>query len=205
MVLETYEDYDLGGVAKGVDEGENVDGNLVESLFFRFFRSFLEVADWCVLAFAMIVFMQTFCFRSMNVVGPSMQNTLQNKDGVCVFNMPWNFKRNDIVIVNEYSCLGKTIIKRVIATEGQVVNIDGNGDVYVDGNKLDEPYVYSTRKTERKPFLKYPLKVGKGQLFVLGDHRDVSGDSRDLGCINYSNVVGRVFLRWWPLGSFRLF
>ncbi len=203
--METYEDYDLGGVAKVFDESEDVDGRVDDGLFVRFLRSFLEIADWFVLVFAMFVFIQTFCFRSMSVVGPSMQNTLQDKDGVCVFNMPWNFKRNDIVIVNEYSSLGKTIIKRVIATEGQVVNIDGNGDVYVNCEKLNEPYVNSTRKTERKPFLKYPLRVGKGCLFVLGDHRDVSGDSRDLGCVRCSDVVGRVFLRWWPLGSFRLF
>lgn len=92
----------------------------------------------------------------------------------------------------------KILVKRVIAIQGDFVNIDENGFVYVNGNKIEEKYIKEFRKGESD--IKYPLQVSDNNYFVLSDERDVITDSRseDIGLIKNENVIGKVIFRIWP-------
>lgn len=98
----------------------------------------------------------------------------------------------------------KILIKRVIATSGQWVDIDDSGNVYVDGTMIDEPYL--TSKSKGSCDIDLPYQVPDESVFVMGDHRDVSVDSRlqAIGCVKSDQVAGKLVLRVWPLNKFGL-
>ncbi len=130
--------------------------------------------------------------RVIVVSGDSMYATLWDGDYLLlmsnlIYHEP---QRGDIVVINMESF--DTIVKRVIATEGQTVDIDfENGIVYVDGEALDEPYIHNL--TTRSEGVSFPLTVAPGHIFVLGDNRYVSKDSRDpeIGQIDKREVLGK--------------
>lgn len=138
-------------------------------------------------------------FRVVVVVGPSMYDTLIQGDRLLlisslIYKEP---KQGDIVICSKNSFEnGTCFVKRVIATEGQEVYIDfEKNEVYVDGVLLDEPYVHSP--TNRDEGMEFPLTVGPGQIFVLGDNRERSTDSRSpqIGLVDKRQIVGKaIFL-----------
>ena len=148
----------------------------------------------------LLVFM--LLFRVIVVSGPSMKQTLQNGD--CIILLSSIFygqpKQGDIVVVSKESYKnGEPIIKRVIATEGQVVDIDFlTGEVKVDGVALDEPYINTP--TNRYEGVSFPLTVEKGCVFVLGDNRDNSKDSRspDIGQIDCREILGKALFLALP-------
>lgn len=149
------------------------------------------------LAVLMIVFL--LLFRVVVVSGSSMYNTLM--DGDCLLVISNLFcgdpKQGDIIVASKESFDdGAPIIKRVIATEGQTVDIDFEaGIVYVDGQALDEPYTYTPTTTHGAT--QFPLVVEEGCLFVMGDNRSISRDSRymEIGQIDCREVIGKaVFL-----------
>ena len=143
--------------------------------------------------------------RVVVVSGPSMNATLVDGDwlllvGNVLYQEP---KRGDIIVAAKDSFdNGAPIIKRVIATEGQTVDIDfNNGIVYVDGNALAEDYALTP--TTRPEGVVFPLTVEKNCIFVLGDNRDVSKDSRspDIGLIDKREVLGRAVFLVLPGGK----
>ena len=145
----------------------------------------------------MIVFL--LFFRVIVVSGDSMMDTLIDGDYLlCLSNVIYkNPQLGDVIVASKESFdNGTAIIKRVIATEGQIVDIDfERGIVYVDGLPLDEPYIRNF--TTRSEGVLFPLVVEEGCIFVLGDHRSVSKDSRhpDIGLIDTRQVLGKaVFL-----------
>lgn len=145
----------------------------------------------------LLVFM--FLFRMVVVSGPSMMQTLQDGDRLILLsNMFYtNPKYGDIVVASKDSFKdGEPIIKRVIATEGQKVDIDfQEGVVYVDDKPLDEPY--TNTPTNLKEGTTFPLTVQKGCVFVLGDNRNDSLDSRsfEIGQIDKRELLGKaIFL-----------
>ena len=95
---------------------------------------------------------------------------------------------------------GKLLIKRVIAVGGDSVDIDREGNVSVNGQKLDEPYV--TEKSLGECDIEFPFTVPEGRVFVMGDQRDTSIDSRNsvIGCVEKDQIVGKVLGKVWPLG-----
>ncbi len=138
----------------------------------------------------------TFAFRSVGVVGTSMYPTLDNRDRIILSAYYGEPQYGDIVVACQPSELDEnfpeSIVKRVIATEGQTVDIDFlNGIVYVDGIALDEPYV-AEKTTDREDF-KGEITVPEGCVFVMGDNRNNSTDSRDnrVGFIREEYIMGK--------------
>ena len=151
---------------------------------------------------AVIVLVSMLLFRVVVVSGPSMYDTLLDGDYLLVLSNLFyqEPKHGDVIIISKASFdNGAPIVKRVIATEGQVVDIDFElGIVYVDGQPLDEPYTHT--KTNLQEGIQFPLTVDEGCIFVLGDNRNSSKDSRNpqIGLINEHEVLGKVCMLFLP-------
>ena len=162
---------------------------------------FKDVKDILLIVCLFMVVYMLF-FRAVVVVGSSMFDTLASGDRLLVLNnlVYSEPKQGDIIVASKDSFRGgECIIKRVIATEGQVVDIDfKTGTVFVDGQALDEPYIYSL--TTRPEGMKFPLTVDEGCIFVMGDNRAESMDSRNptIGLIDEREVLGKAFFLIWP-------
>lgn len=146
-----------------------------------------------VAAAAVLIVVLLLPFLQIN--GASMAQTLQNGDLVVAVNNS-RYKNGDVIAFNYNNSV---LVKRVIALPGEWVDIDGDGNVYVDDKLLDEPYVYE--KDLGRCNIDFPCQVPEGQIFVLGDHRTVSVDSRNtaVGYVKEDAVVGAVVFRIWPL------
>ena len=150
--------------------------------------------------------------RLTRVDGESMDNTLQHGEILLIWSLGYTPQRGDVVVLNKTSALlpGWTephaIVKRVIATGGQTVDIDYNaGAVYVDGQRLDEPYIKEEMYLPySSTMLQTHWEVPEGSIFVMGDNRNHSTDSRDdqLGTIDTGYVLGKAVLALWPLDRF---
>lgn len=162
---------------------------------------FRDVRDILVVVCCFMVVYMLF-FRAVVVVGDSMYDTLASGDRLLVLNnlIYTKPKQGDIIVASKDSFRnGECIIKRVIATEGQVVDIDfSTGTVFVDGQALDEPYIHSS--TTRPEGMKFPLTVDDGCVFVMGDNRLKSMDSRDplIGLIDEREILGKALFLLWP-------
>ena len=145
-----------------------------------------------------VVLIFTFAVRIVRVSGESMRETLQDQDMLVVLNnwLCGGYEQGDIVILQRGDFYGgEPIVKRVIATEGQTVDIDFDaGVVYVDGTALEEPYTREPTWTQEGT--EFPLTVPEGCVFVMGDNRNDSDDSRDsaLGPVDTRCVLGRALL-----------
>ena len=164
---------------------------------------FLDYAEVFVFAFCAVILLFTFCFRLCSVRGPSMQDTLINGERLVVSDMFYTPERGDVIIFHETGeYYNEALVKRVIATEGETVTIDFEGGiVYVDGVALDEPY--TLEPTHRRIDFGDSVTVPEGCLFVMGDNRNGSTDSRDdrIGCVDERLVIGRAFFLLVPGGD----
>ena len=165
---------------------------------------FLVLHDFvCLLAAITVIFV--FVVRLVGVSGPSMTPTLQNGEFVLLLSnfLSDRYEDGDVVVAAVPSFdKGQPIVKRVIATAGQTVDIDFNtGEVRVDGVLLDEPYLKNPAFGECD--LALPYQVPDGRYFVMGDHRSVSVDSRSsaIGCVAEEQIIGKVAFRFWPLSK----
>ncbi len=162
------------------------------------------VYDWirCIIfAIAIVVIVLTFVFRLVEVDGSSMDDTLNNKDKVIVTNLFYTPHDNDIVVISHGEQYDKPIIKRVIATEGQTIKLDYENDkIIVDGVVIPESYIKGTTFSNRKGDYDVPEVVPKGKIFVMGDNRLVSLDSRykQIGLIDVNNVIGKAQVVAFP-------
>lgn len=166
----------------------------------------LEAYEWLesiVTAIVACILIFIFAFRIVNVDGSSMVPTLHDADKVVISRLFYTPKQGDIVVLTQKSFSDSSIVKRVIATGGQTVDIDfEEGVVYVDGVALDEPYI--AEKTHLRSDLKFPVTVEEGSIFCMGDNRNRSTDSRNsrIGTIDEGCVLGRVMFRIWPFSDF---
>lgn len=162
-----------------------------------------EVYEWMqCLVFALIfcVVLFVFFFRLVDVVGDSMNPTLENADKMVVSDLFYKPKQGDIIIFRKDEYKPEALVKRVIATEGQTVEIDFNrGRVYVDGKLLDEPYI--AEPTRNQIDFTGVQVVPEGCVFVMGDNRNESADSRDsrIGMVDERLIIGKVLLTVFPL------
>jgi len=161
----------------------------------RDFRKILisTVSSLIVVA-AIAVLVSMLFLPVLRVTGTSMTPTLQN-DELVVCRRKGSFESGDIVA---FYFNNKILLKRVIGTAGDVIDISEDGTVYVNGEILDEPYV--TEPAFGECDIKLPYQVPDNIIFVMGDHRTVSIDSRSttVGCISEEFVIGRVIMRVWP-------
>lgn len=168
----------------------------------------IRIFDLCssVIAAMVIIFVIfTFICRPTSVVGESMLPTLQNGDWL-ITTREKEYKYGDIVIVTQPNIHNEPLVKRVIATEGQMIDINiTSGQVFVDGVEIDEPYIKELTKTARDA--KFPLQVEKGKVFVMGDNRNNSSDSRSkgVGQIDTRYILGKARVRILPFGNFDIY
>lgn len=162
-----------------------------------------EVYDWiqCIIAaliFCVLLFV--FVARMVNVVGSSMYPTLEENDKMVISNLFYTPEQGDVVVLRKETFMEEPIVKRVIATENQIVNIDFDaGIVYVDGEALDEPYINAP--THDRENFDGPITVPEGCVFVMGDNRNASTDSRcaALGCVDTRYIMGKVYFTVFPI------
>ena len=166
----------------------------------------LQMIMGCMLA-AVVLFN---CFaRLTRVDGSSMDNTLKDGELMWVWSLGYHPEQGDIVVLNKKTAhfLGnRAIVKRVIAVGGQTVDINyAAGAVYVDGVPLDEPYIKETMYYSGNPFMQQThWEVPEGSVFVMGDNRNNSTDSRDnrLGPVDEDYILGKVVFALWPPAKF---
>ena len=144
--------------------------------------------------------------RIIGIKGSSMVPTFENRDSVIISNLFFTPQYGDVVVLRKDTFQKEPIIKRVIATEGQTIDIDFNaGIVYVDGKALDEPYVNSP--TNNQLDFTGKVTVPENCVFVMGDNRNDSTDSRCslIGCVDERYIMGKVLIRILPLNQFGKF
>jgi signal peptidase I len=171
-----------------------------------------EIVETLVLTLVIFFVIQTFVAQPYQVQQNSMEQTLEPGQYVLVDKLSprWDtYGRGDVVVVNPPATWTEDptpFIKRVIGLPGDMVEVKEDGLVYVNGTALDEPYTFTNEAGENEPTTssldQSRWVVPAGELFVMGDHRQKSADSRVFGPISTDNVVGRAFLRYWPLSTF---
>ncbi len=164
-------------------------------------KSTYEWIQCLLIALATCVVIFLFLVRVIDVKGTSMVPTLQNGDKMLVSGLFYKPKAGDIVVFkkDEYNP-NKALVKRIIATEGQVINIDfENGIVYIDGEAIEEDYINDLTKT-KLDFIG-PQTVPEGCVFVMGDNRNMSTDSRDkdIGMVDQRLILGKVYTVIFPV------
>lgn len=167
----------------------------------RFSQALKSTFGTVIVVAAIAVLVAAIFLPVLRITGTSMEPQFMPGDILVAYKTD-NLKRGEICT---FYYNNKLIVKRVIALGGDTVDISEDGLVSVNGNELNEPYV------QKNAFglcdLEFPFEVPLGQMFLLGDNRETSVDSRstDFGCISVEEVLGKVFLRVWPFNTFRFF
>ena len=152
------------------------------------------------------IFCLNFFFRLVDVKGTSMVETLQNGDKLIVTNFNYTPKPNDIIVISHGKEYAEPIVKRVIATAGQTLKLDYENDrILVDGVVIDEPYLDVSTFCNVEADYEIPEVIPDGMIFVMGDNRGVSMDSRDsrIGLISVDNVIGKAQFVVYPFSDFK--
>jgi signal peptidase I len=173
----------------------------------------LEIAETLVLTLIIFFVIQTFVAQPYKVQQQSMEHTLEPDQYVLVDKLTPRFgpyNRGDIVVFTPPAALapedGTPFIKLVIGLGGDTIEVR-DGSVYVNGTKINEPYLYADAPGDPVQATsvqgdQHNWVIPAGDLFLLGDHRENSSDSRVFGTVAVNKVIGRAWLRYWPLGVF---
>lgn len=175
---------------------EQLEEELKREKYKHRYRSVLRSTVYTlVIVAAVAVLTATLWLPVLQIYGSSMTPTLQ--DGEIIFTVKTSKFEPGDVIAFYYN--NKILVKRVICGPADWVNIDGDGTVYVNGTELDEPYL--TEKALGDCNIQLPYQVPDGKVFVMGDHRSTSVDSRNtaVGCVAQEQIVGKIIFRIWPL------
>lgn len=175
---------------------EQLEAELKRVNYGKRYRTVLKSTVYTLITVAAIaVLVATLLLPVLRIYGNSMTPTLQ--DGEIIFSLKTSdFETGDIVA---FYYNNKILVKRVIAGPADWVDMDEDGTVYVNGELLDEPYL--TERAYGECNIELPYQVPDGRIFVMGDHRSTSVDSRNtaVGCVSQEQIVGRIVFRVWPL------
>ena len=178
---------------------EQLEAELDRTRYKSRYRSVLRSTVYTLIVVAAIaVLVATIWLPVLQIYGSSMTPTLDEED-IVISIKGSQFQQGDLIA---FYMGNKILIKRVIALPGQTVDIDEEGNVYVDGKYLDEPYL--TEKSFGDANIGLPYQVPDNRYFCMGDHRSTSVDSRhsEIGCISEEQIVGKIVFRVWPLTQF---
>ena len=174
-------------------------------------RTLLSIVAMIAVVVLCVIALRTFVFVPYEIPSGSMEETI--KAGDMVFSEKVTYytrepQQGDIVTFEDPEVPGRTLIKRVIAVEGQTVDLV-DGHVVVDGVELDEPYTlgkesYPLNRTAADVDVSFPYTVPEGHVWVMGDNRTSSQDSRYFGAISVSSITGRAALIYWPINDISL-
>ncbi len=165
-----------------------------------FRKSIVTTLSVLTVVAAVAVLVASLFLPVVRVVGDSMEPSLNN-DELLLLVKTDNYERGGLCC---FYYQNRLLIKRVIGLPGDWIYIDEEGTVEVNGEILDEPYVID--KSLGQCDIEFPYQVPESQIFVLGDHRETSVDSRNsvIGCVEVDRIVGQVLLRFWPLENFKI-
>lgn len=166
-----------------------------------------EALEWIfsiLIAVVLALVIRQFVFTVVRVDGESMEPTLHHNDRLIVWRLGYTPESGDIIVLHQAG--HSPYIKRVIATEGQTVDIDFiRHIVYVDGKAIEEDYI--AEPTMLSGDVRFPVTVGEDQVFVLGDNRNNSRDSRfsDVACVDHKDILGKAIWRFFPFNTMKVF
>lgn len=161
-------------------------------------------AQALTIALVVLVCCNTFFFRLSGVNGNSMEKTLSWGDQLILQIIGYDEpQRGDVLVCTSDAFDGEALVKRVIAVEGDTVDISDDGYMVVNGEELYEPYANEPIRDDERGTQHYPVTVQEDHLFVVGDNRNHSTDSRwlEVGQIEEARVIGKVLFRIWPLNK----
>lgn len=162
-------------------------------------RDIWEWVESIAISVTTLIFIFVFVFRIVGISGSSMERTLFDEDRVVISSLFYTPAQGDIVVINQPNEFNEPIIKRIIALENQTVGINfETGEVSVDGVVLSEPYISTPTMVDEG--VSFPVTVPAGKVFVLGDNRQNSTDSRSemIGMIDTRYILGKAFFRIFP-------
>ncbi len=171
----------------------------------KYWKFFYEWVDSVMGAIIIIFILFTFLFRAVGVDGSSMVPTLHDGDWLAISGINFEPRRGDIVVVTQPNDIHEPLIKRIIAVGGETIDIDFvTHEVKINGETIDEPYI--AQPTGRSFDVKFPLLIPEGFVFVMGDNRNNSKDSRasGVGVIDKRYILGKTRFRIFPFGSFKI-
>ena len=154
-----------------------------------------EIVETILITLVIYAVIRTFLFENYRVVGQSMEPMLETDQFLVVNKLDYRLhepQRGDIIVFREPHANGRKLIKRIIGLPGETVAVQG-GEVFIDGAPLDEPYLAVSTHNERDPVL-----IPEGHLWVMGDNRNNSSDSRSWGPLPKDDIVGKAWLTYWP-------
>ncbi len=167
-------------------------------------RLVIEILLVIVVAVGLATLFTRFIMQPYEIPSGSMEQTIEVGDRIFSEKLSYTFgepKQGDIITFEDPADPERVLIKRVIATGGQTVDLR-DGVVYVNGVALDEPYTQGKPSNDLNSGIEYPYTVPDGYVWVMGDNRTNSADSRAFGSIPLESITGRAMLRYWPLDRF---
>lgn len=167
---------------------------------------FLDFIETIVVSLAVFAIVYIFLFQPHQVDGRSMEPNFHNGEYILTDKISYRFnepKRGDVVVFHSPQDERQDFIKRIVGVPGDKVEVK-DGYLYLNGNKLEEPYINNPGQVQNGRFMRegVVVNVGPGEYLVMGDNRNHSSDSREWGTVKKTGIVGRAFFRYWPVNVF---